>query len=118
MGKRETVPERKRRKRKEKPPPPNLPDDESIHWSHAAIKEQQERDPVLSIVLQWLIAKEKPAFDIITKERKTLKYWWARYSSLKLTPQGLLTYTWTNKDDSLQDKIILPTSLQRLYLKE
>ena len=72
----------------------------------------------MSHILTWLKDKERPKVDLITGERNALKYWWSRFKSLKLDDNGLLVYTWTNKDDTTRDRIILPDSLQRMYMRE
>ena len=95
-----------------------MPKDTSPNWSYEAIKTHQEKCPILSQVLKWVKDGSRPPFDEVTAHRKSTKYWWARFKSLHLCAKGLLVYTWKEEDGKTRDRIILPESLQRLYMRE
>ena len=110
-------PKRKRKVRKVPDPPPSPPGD-PVDWSPESIKEHQEMDPVLKIVLEWVANNSRPDWDEITCKSSQLKYWWARFDSLLLDKNNVLTYIWYLPNGNQKLRAILPGSLLRQYLRE
>ena len=112
---------RKPRKKKQKVPLVDLPlpDGKSVYWSPELVVQHQHGDPVLKHVIAWKKESRKPPWEEISTQNSMLKYWWTRFSSLRLAPgTDMLEMSWVSPSNTLRWRIVVPISLRKSLLRE
>ena len=110
---------RKRRKTVEPPATLPVPDGESVFWSPELICQHQAEDPVFKHVLAWFGKGGKPSWEEISTEKAVLKYWWARFSALRISPDTkVLEMSWISPSGIQRWRVLVPISLRKSLLRE
>ena len=107
-------------KRKKQNPAHNLPvpDEKDPTWSEEMIQKHQRQDPVLSIVIDWLLKYDnRPEWGDMEPRTRELKYWWTRWDSLVVYECGTLRFEWRDCKHKHKSRIVLPETLQPYALR-
>ena len=76
-------------------------------------------DPVFTEVIAWVKAGSKPEWQEIAQMSSLIKYWWARFSTLRLAPEkGHLEMSWISPSGALRYRTLVPYSLRKSLLRE
>ena len=115
------TPRKKFRRKKQKIIQPTLPapDGKSEFWSPEMMIKHQMEDQILQHIITWKKDGKKPSWEEIATENSMLKYWWARYSALRLAPvSGVLEMSWISPSNVLRWRVVVPVSLRKVLLRE
>ena len=82
-------------------------------WSSAQLKSWQCEDPTLSKVRQWIRLGERPPWEEMKLEGRSLRSYWAMYSSLVLIEDVLHVQMIVNGKRDSQVRLVVPEAVRR-----
>ena len=112
---------RPRRKKKQTPEVVTIPmpDGESVFWSPELVLKHQLEDPIFKDIIKWVKQGKKPDYQEIAQLSSMIKYWWARFDTLRLAPDTeVLEMSWISPGGSLRYRTLVPYSLRKNLLRE
>ncbi|CAC5383285.1 unnamed protein product [Mytilus coruscus] len=82
------------------------------------LENEQENDPVLNIIRDWLVNKLKPLWSEISKFSPIIKYFWNRIESFEKR-DGILCRKWeSERGDNVTWQKVIPENLKECVLKQ
>ena len=84
--------------------------------SKESLIQAQSEDPVISKILEWKRAGEKPTWEKVAAEGSALKTYWAQWESLCMY-EGLLCREFHSKGKQTRKQILAPKAKQDLILE-
>ncbi|CAG2219665.1 Retrovirus-related Pol polyprotein from transposon 17.6,Retrovirus-related Pol polyprotein from transposon 412,Transposon Ty3-G Gag-Pol polyprotein,Transposon Ty3-I Gag-Pol polyprotein [Mytilus edulis] len=82
------------------------------------LEKEQENDPVLKIIRDWLVNNFKPIWSEISKFSPIIKYFWNRIESFEIR-DGILCRKWeSEKGDKVTWQKLIPENLKESVLKQ
>ncbi|CAG2219651.1 unnamed protein product [Mytilus edulis] len=82
------------------------------------LENEQENDPVLKIIRDWLVNNLKPIWSEISKFSPIIKYFWNRIESFEIR-DGIICRKWeSEKGDNVTWQKVIPENLKEGVLKQ
>lgn len=82
--------------------------------NRANIREKQQNDPGMRVILRWMEKNEKPPLSTVSGENFECKFWYSRWDLLCID-KGVLCIRWIS-NNSEELKICLPRNLRQVVL--